>query len=94
MRRSGILAGIIPLAICLPCLIVVLLAAGIGAGAFTAIGAWFSQPWVALAGGVAVVGIALVASFALVVRRARAAACDSGLHPQARAAAAPPRGDR
>lgn len=84
MRRSGVLAGIIPLAICLPCLIPLLIVAGIGTGAFTAIGAWFSQPWIGVLGGAVAAGIVLAVGFALVVRRARTAACDSDVQQAAR----------
>ncbi len=77
MKRSRVLTGIIPLAICLPCLIPVLLAVGIGAGAFSAMGAWFSDNGLVL-GAAATAALAFVAVAAIIyARRARAAACDT-----------------
>ncbi|MCH8900892.1 MAG: hypothetical protein IIC88_01170 [Chloroflexi bacterium] len=76
MRRSRVLAGIIPLAICIPCLIPVLLAAGIGAGAFSAFGAWFTDNSFVLAAGT-IVAVAFVAAAGFIyVRRENAAACE------------------
>ena len=47
--RSRVTA-IVALAICLPCVIPLLIAAGIGAGAFSALGAWVSGNALVLAG--------------------------------------------
>lgn len=76
MKRSRVLTGIIPLAICLPCLVPVLIAVGIGAGTFSAAGAWFSANGLVFgaAGAIAVTFTALAGFF--YVRRTRAAACD------------------
>lgn len=78
MKRSRVLTGIIPLAICLPCLVPLLIALGIGAGAFSALGAWFSDNGLVLVAAAAV-AVAFVAAAGFVyVRRADAAACDIG----------------
>lgn len=83
MKRPGILAGIIPLAVCIPCLIPVLLAAGIGAGAFSAFGSWFTDnSFVLAAGAVVAVAFSLLA-WAVYVRRRSAIACATGLAPAA-----------
>ena len=76
MKRSRALTGIIPLAICLPCLVPLLIALGIGAGAFSAIGAWFSANSLVL-GAVATAALAFgtLAGIAY-ARRSKAAACD------------------
>lgn len=77
MRRSGVLAGIIPLAICIPCLIPVLVAAGIGAGAFSAFGSWFTDnSFVLGAGGIVAVVFSLLA-WAAYARGRSAAACEN-----------------
>ena len=83
MRRSAVLAGIIPLAICLPCLIPLLIVAGIGTGAFTATGAWFSDNGLGLGAAAAALAFATLAGI-IYVRRARAAACDSDVQQAAR----------
>ena len=73
--RSSVTA-IAGLAICLPCLLVLLVGTGIGAGAFSALGAWFSN-YSLVFGAAATAG---VVSTALVLvmyqRRARGAACE------------------
>jgi hypothetical protein len=75
--RSRATAAIVGLAICLPCLIPVLLAVGIGAGAFSAAGAWFSGNGLMLgAAAAAAVAFATLAGI-IYTRRARAAACDT-----------------
>lgn len=84
MRRSGVLAGIIPLTICLPCLILLLIAAGIGASAFSALGAWLSNNGLVL-GAAAATALAFVALAGIVyARKAKAAACDSDVDRAAR----------
>ena len=84
MRRPGVLAGIIPLAICLPCLVPLLIAAGIGAGAFAAIGSWLSDNGLVL-GATATAALAFVAVAGIVyARKAKAAACDSDVDRAAR----------
>ena len=76
MKRSRALTGIIPLAICLPCLVPLLIALGIGAGAFSAIGAWFSANSLVL-GAAATTALAFAALAGIFyVRRSKAAACD------------------
>lgn len=75
MKRSRVLAGVIPLAICLPCLVPLLIVAGIGTGAFTAIGAWFSANGLVL-GAAAAAAVAFATLAGIVwVRRSKAAAC-------------------
>ncbi len=75
--RSRATAAIVGLEICLPCLIPVLLAVGIGAGAFSAAGAWFSDNGLMLgAAAAAAVAFATLAGI-IYARRARAAACDT-----------------
>lgn len=77
MNRSRVLTGIIPLAICLPCLIPLLIAMGIGAGAFSGIGAWLSNNGLVLgAGATAALAFVAVAAF-VYARKPKAAACDS-----------------
>lgn len=79
MKRPGILTGIIPLAICIPCLVPVLLAAGIGAGTFSAVGAWFTDSSFVLgAAGVTAIAFSLLA-WAAYGRRKSAAACETDL---------------
>lgn len=73
---SRIRAPIVGLAICLPCLIPLLLAAGIGAGAFTALGSWFSDNGLVLgAAAAAAVAFATLAGI-IWARRSKTAACD------------------
>ena len=73
--RSSVKA-IAGLAICLPCLIPVLLAIGIGAGTFSAIGGWFSDSSFVL-GAVGVTAVAAsVLAWVMYQRRAREAACE------------------
>ncbi len=80
--RSSVTA-IVGLAICLPCLIPVLLALGIGAGAFSAFGAWFTDSSFVLgAAGVAAVAASLLA-WAMYQRRASEAACETDFTPTA-----------
>ena len=75
--RSRIKAPIVGLAICLPCLIPVLLAVGIGGGAVSVAGGWFSDNGLMLGAGAAA-AVAIAALGAVVyARRARAAACDT-----------------
>ena len=84
MKRSRALTGIIPLAICLPCLVPLLIALGIGAGAFSAIGAWFSANSLVL-GAAATIALAFAALAGIFyVRRSRAPACDADVERAAR----------
>lgn len=74
--RSGIKTAVVGLAICLPCLVPLLIAAGIGAGAFSVIGAGFSNSGLVLgAAAAAAVAFATVAGI-IYARRTKAAACD------------------
>jgi hypothetical protein len=76
MKRSRALTGIIPLAICLPCLVPLLIAFGIGAGAFSGLGAWLSNNGLVL-GAAATTALAFAALAGIFyVRRSRAAACE------------------
>ena len=62
--------------VCAPCIIIVLVGAGVGAGALSAIGSAFSAPGPAIAAGL--VAILLVAVAATVFMRQRAdAACET-----------------
>ena len=71
-------AAIVGAAFCVPCLVLPLLAAGIGAGAFSALGAWFSGNGLVLVAAAAV-AVAFVAAAGFVyVRRTNAVACDIG----------------
>ena len=73
--RSSVTA-IAGLAICLPCLLVLLVGTGIGAGAFSAFGAWFSNYGLVL-GAAATAGVASAALlWVMYQRRAREAACE------------------
>ena len=75
MMRTSV-GAIVGLAICIPCLIPLLLAAGIGAGAFSAIGAWFSDSALVL-GAAAAAAVAFVTLAGIIyARRTRTAACD------------------
>ena len=69
---------IVGLAICLPCLVPVLIALGIGAGAFSALGGWFSGNGLVLVAASAVAVAFVAAAGFIYVRRANAAACDIG----------------
>ena len=74
--RSGLSAAVVGLAICVPCLVLPLLAVGIGAGAFSALGAWLSgYRLVLVASAAAALAFAALAGI-IYVRRARAAACE------------------
>ena len=81
MRKNA--AAIVGLAVCIPCLIPVLLAAGIGAGTFSAVGAWFTSSGVVLgAAGIAAVAFSLVA-WAMYIRRVAEPACETDFTPAA-----------
>ncbi len=83
--RSGIKPTLVGLAICLPCLLPLLIAVGIGVGAFSALGAWFSDNGLVL-GAAAAVAVAFVAAAGFIyVRRANAAARDIGMREPAQA---------
>ena len=74
--RSGIRTAVVGLAICLPCLVPLLIAAGIGAGAFSVIGSWFSDSGLVL-GAAAAVAVAFVTLAGIMyARRTTTAACD------------------
>ena len=84
MKRTGLFPVAMGLAICLPCLVPLLIALGIGAGAFSVIGAWLSDNGLVL-GAAATAALAFVALAAIVyTRKARAAACDSNVDQVAR----------
>ncbi len=75
--RPNATAAIVGLAICLPCLIPVLLAVGIGGGAISVAGGWFSDNSLML-GAAAAAAVAIAALGAVIfARRARAASCDT-----------------
>ncbi|MCH7838214.1 MAG: hypothetical protein IIC26_06870 [Chloroflexi bacterium] len=69
-------AAIVGAAFCVPCLVLPLLAAGIGAGAFSALGAWFSGNGLVLVAAAAVAVAFVAAAGFIYVRRANAAACE------------------
>lgn len=74
--RLGRPAALVGLAVCIPCLLPVLLAAGIGAGAFAAFGAWFSDNGLLLGGGAgATLAVLGALGWTVRARRAAAAAC-------------------
>lgn len=74
--RPGVTVAIVGLALCVPCLVVLLLAAGIGAGAFSVIGAGFSDSGLVL-GAAAAIAVALATLAGVVyARRGAATACD------------------
>lgn len=68
--------AVVGLALCIPCLVPLLLAVGIGAGAFSVLGAWFSDNGLMLAVATAVAVAFVVAAGFIYVRRANAAACE------------------
>ncbi len=73
--RLRIAVPIVGLALCLPCLLPLLIAAGLGAGAFSAAGAALAQPWVVVPA--AACAALLLASAAVVALRRRArTACE------------------
>ncbi len=73
--RSGITPALVGLLLCIPCLVPLLLAVGISAGAFSVIGAWLSDNRLVL-GAAAAVAVAFVTLAGIVwARRSRAAAC-------------------
>ncbi len=77
--RSGIKPALVGLVLCVPCLLPLLLAAGLGAGALAAIGAWLSDNGLVLgAAAAAALAFATLAG-TIYARRARAAACDKTL---------------
>ncbi len=74
--RSGVTMAIVGLAVCIPCLIPLLLAVGVGAGALSVIGAGFSNSGLML-GAAAAIAVALATLAGIMyARRAKAAACD------------------
>ena len=86
--------------VCLPCLLVVLVGAGIGTGVLSVIGSAFSEPGLAFVA--AFIAVFLFAAAAIVFVRSRAdAACETDLPPVAgdddprrtRGVAGSPRGD-
>ena len=73
MRTS--VAAFVGLAICIPCLIPVLLAAGVGAGTFSAFGAWFTDSSYVLAAAAVTAVTFSVLAWAVYTRRAKQDAC-------------------
>ena len=73
MRIPVVIVG---LGLCIPCFVLPLLAVGIGAGAFSALGAWFSGNGLVLVAAVAVAVAFVAAAGFIYVRRANAAACE------------------
>ena len=68
--------------VCLPCLLVVLVGAGIGTGVLSVIGSAFSEPGLAFVA--AFIAVLLFAAAAIVFVRSRAdAACETDLPPVA-----------
>ena len=81
MRKNA--AAIVGLAVCIPCLIPVLLAVGIGAGTFSAVGAWFTDSSFVLgAAGVTAVAFSLLA-WGMYTRRGAETACETDSTPTA-----------
>jgi uncharacterized membrane protein YedE/YeeE len=76
MKFSTITAVIAGLLICLPCLLPILIAAGVLASAFGAIGAGLSQVWLTLALGAGFMLLMLTAAVVVVARRS-ARSCDT-----------------
>ncbi len=76
MRSSWLATAGVAVA-CLPCLLTLLVAAGIGTGALSAAGALSSQPGLAVAGAI-IAGLFLAAGAALRVRRRSAIGSDCG----------------
>lgn len=72
--RSSLLGGLVVAAVCVPCLLTLLVAAGLGTAALSAIGAWFTDSYVLAAAAVAAVAFSLLA-WAMYTRRARQADC-------------------
>lgn len=71
--KSSLAAAMAGLAICLPCLLPLLIVGGLATGAFSAVGAALAQPWLA---ALAAAGAALLLGAAAAValyRRARPA---------------------
>lgn len=80
-KKSGAVAAVVGLAICLPCLIPLLLAAGLSAGAFGALGAGLSPVW--LTAAAAACAVLLAVSAAVVVRARRLTRhCDLPARPR------------
>ena len=79
--RSSVTA-IVGLAICLPCLLVLLVGAGIGTGALSVIGSALSEPGLAIAAGFLAV-LLFAGAAAVFVRRRAEAACETDFTPAA-----------
>lgn len=79
--RSSVTA-IVGLAICLPCLLVLLVGAGIGTGALSVIGSALSEPGLAIAAGFLAV-LLFAGAAAVFVRRRAEAACETEFTPTA-----------
>ena len=80
MRSSvTVIAG---LAICLPCVLVLLVGAGIGTGALSVIGSALSEPGLAIAAGFLAV-LLFAGAAAVFVRRRAEAACEVDFTPAA-----------
>ena len=82
---SPVTTALVGLALCIPCLILLLVAAGIGGAAFTALGAWFSDNGFVLgAAAAAAVAFATLAGI-IWTRRSKAAGCHVGMQEPAQA---------
>ena len=79
--RSSVTA-IVGLAICLPCLLVLLVGAGIGTSALSVIGSALSEPGLAIAAGFLAV-LLFAGAAAVFVRRRAEAACETDFRPTA-----------
>ena len=96
MRSSWLATAGVALA-CLPCVLVLLVGAGIGTGTLSVIGSALSEPGLAIVA--ALLALLLFAGAAIAfVRRSRDAACETDLTPAAssertREAAGSPRGE-
>ena len=74
MRWSWLAPAGVVLA-CLPCLLVLLVAAGIGTGALSGLAVVLTQPGLAVAGAI-IAGLFLAGSLVLLVRRRSTTECD------------------
>ncbi len=81
MRSTWLATAGVALA-CVPCLLVLFVGAGLGAGAISALGAWFTGNGLVIVAGFLTVLLAAGAAIAIVRRRAEPA-CETGVTPSA-----------
>ena len=72
-NRRPLVSAIGALALCLPCLIPLLIVLGISAGALSTLGAWFASNGLLIAAGAAFIG---AVGWLVVTRWTKGAACD------------------